>query len=50
MGGGSATLICDCQQALRRALKTGPAGIKTATQDEYDLILYIHQLYNQLKT
>jgi hypothetical protein len=39
--GGTATLISNCQKGLRNALSPGPAGVKEATQDEYDLIMEI---------
>jgi hypothetical protein len=43
------TIISDCQRALRHALNEGPAGVRTAMQDEYDVTLAIHQLKTQLK-
>jgi len=45
---GSVTIVSDCQWALRQALTGGPAGVKTATQDEYDVILAIHHVQSQL--
>jgi len=46
---GTVTIVSDCQRVLRHALQEGPAGVKTAMQDEYDVILAIHQLQTQLK-
>jgi len=48
--GGTATLISDCQKGLKNALSPGPAGVKEATQDEYDLILEIRYKRGLLKT
>jgi len=45
---GQATLISDCQQALGQVLKAGPAGVRTATQDKYDVAMAIHKLWHSL--
>jgi hypothetical protein len=47
---GSGTLYSDCQKGIRRAFRTGPLGIKDATQDEYDIILEIQRTRRQLRT
>jgi hypothetical protein len=47
---GKATMICDSQSALRNAFKTGPIGVKSTTQDEYDILLEILNLRRTLRT
>jgi hypothetical protein len=47
---GRATIICDSQSALRNAFKTGPIGVKSSTQDEYDILLDILNLRKTLRT
>jgi hypothetical protein len=41
-------VVSDSQKALKHALKEGPIGVKTATQDEYDLALAIHDIWHSL--
>jgi len=48
-GDGTATLYTDCQKALQNSIKQGPLGIKDATQDEYDIILAIRTIRQQLR-
>jgi hypothetical protein len=36
---GSISLVSDCGNALKRAFRRGPIGVKDATQDEFDIIL-----------
>jgi ribonuclease HI len=47
-GGGKVTILSDCQKALRQGLKVGPIGVKEATQDEYDIILNILQIRDEI--
>ncbi len=48
-GDGTATLYTDCQKALQNSIKQGPLSIKDATQDEYDIILAIRTIRQQLR-
>lgn len=47
---GVATLYNDCQKGVRQTFKTGPIGVKDATQDEYDIILEILHMQQELCT
>jgi glutaredoxin-related protein len=41
-------VVRDSQKALKQALKEGTIGVKTATQDEYDLVLAIQDIWRSL--